>query len=174
MANVSHLEPLLVSRRERGAGCPGRRYRERERQREGMVMGWGGAEQCWTVQSLLQWKGDWLYVFFRDVKADSGHWWPRQGEHMPFYNVGGGSKSESLYCLLWSWHRECEVLCLGCWPGPTHQEWKTSLPSPYITVLWDPKCYPIHEVSFSDKPMTLNESGYFMYLSLECVIPIYS
>lgn len=51
-----------------------------------------------------------LYVFFRDLKASSGHWGPGRGECMWLQNAGG-RRSESLYCLPWSWHRECEVLC---------------------------------------------------------------
>lgn len=52
VTNVSHLEPILASQRERRARCLGRRCRtEREAEREGMGM---GVVQYCTVQSLLQ------------------------------------------------------------------------------------------------------------------------
>lgn len=52
MADVSHLGPVLIFRRERRAGFPGRRCRgKREADREGMGR---GVVQDWTMQFLLQ------------------------------------------------------------------------------------------------------------------------
>lgn len=51
MTNVSHVEPVLASRRERGAGCPGRMCtRERGREKK-----WGGGEvgRCSVDNAIL-------------------------------------------------------------------------------------------------------------------------
>lgn len=68
MANVSCLEPVLASRSERRAGCPGRRCRKKERGRERRN---GGSAVLDNAILVAMKRG--LYVFFRDLKASSGH-----------------------------------------------------------------------------------------------------
>lgn len=68
MANVSYSEPVLASRRERRAGCPGRRYQKREGDRERRN---GGRAVLDNAILVAMKRG--LYVFFRDLKASSGH-----------------------------------------------------------------------------------------------------
>lgn len=78
MANVSHLEAVVISRRERRAGFPGRRYTgKREAERKVMVAGEGGegegAGSAELDNAILVAMKRGLYIFFRDLKASSGH-----------------------------------------------------------------------------------------------------
>lgn len=66
MTNMSHLELVLAFRRERRAGCPGRRCRN-GRGREGV--GRGGAMMDNRILVAMK-RG--LYVFFRDLKTIPG------------------------------------------------------------------------------------------------------
>lgn len=86
--------PLHPGEKE-GQDALGGDAEERERQRE---KEWGRG-WCSLDNAILVAMKRGLYVFFRDLKASSGRWGPGQGERMPLQSAGGGSRSESLYCL---------------------------------------------------------------------------